>query len=142
MQKLIIDKQFDQQVWQTETEFDNEKYNEWLTDTAIDSLKSIYAIISDREDDIAADDVYVLGDVINMLEHTRIEKAEPRGEAWTVTAEDFTTRYDCSEVDDEQMAKMIDHVTHGMGNNDCMAECFWMHIDMEAEDNGLSRLED
>lgn len=77
MARLIIDKQFDQQVWQTETEFDDKKYNEWLQHAKEQLIKARELV----DDDIDQGCVYaeeidtnILGDLINMLDVIKVEK--------------------------------------------------------------------
>lgn len=65
--------QFDQAVWQTETGFTAEKYNAWLKD-AVGSLENIYQQI-ESSDNIDCADLYILGDIINMLSVTKIVKS-------------------------------------------------------------------
>lgn len=55
---------FDEQVFQTDTGFDESQYNEWLR-TATHNLQCIY--------DGMEYDNYMLGDVINMLSNTKIK---------------------------------------------------------------------
>lgn len=71
---LISPQQFDKEVWQTETGFSQEKYNAWLK-SAIGSLENIYQQ-SEDSDDINPTDLYLLGDVINMLGIIKIIKAK------------------------------------------------------------------
>ncbi len=63
---------FDKAVWQSRPDFKEEQYNEWLQSTAVKSLQSIYDII-ETSDGVSPDDMYVLGDVINMLSKTKIK---------------------------------------------------------------------
>ena len=58
---------FDEEVWQDETEFNQEQYNKWLKD-AIDELQLIYDTYNSD-----CGDIYVLGDIINMLSETQIK---------------------------------------------------------------------
>ena len=66
-------KQFDEEVLQDKTGFNQEQYNKWLKD-AIDELQLIYDTY-----DVSGvvceycGDVYVLGDIINMLSVTQIK---------------------------------------------------------------------
>lgn len=70
---LIIDpKRFDSEVWQSETEFTQKKYNSWLKD-ASRTLQDIYDVL-DESDDVSPDQLYILGDVINMLNAIEIKK--------------------------------------------------------------------
>ena len=55
---------FDEMVWQTETSFNEEEYNDWLK-AAIGTLQKIY---DDIEGLIEPSDLYILGDVINLLD--------------------------------------------------------------------------
>lgn len=67
MNRLVINKnEFDEAVWQDETEFTQDEYNVWLAN-AIEALNKIY----DSCDSNA--DTYIFGDIINMLNNTEIE---------------------------------------------------------------------
>ncbi len=55
---------FDEMVWQTETSFNEEEYNDWLKST-IGTLQKIY---DDIEGLIEPSELYILGDVINLLD--------------------------------------------------------------------------
>ncbi len=69
--KLIIDaKAFDKAVWNTETDFTQKSYNSWLSG-ASDALQRIYDELDDCET-IDSSDLYILGDIINMLGTTQI----------------------------------------------------------------------
>ena len=63
---------FDKAVWQSRPDFKEEQYNEWLQSTAVKSLQSIYDTIG-ISDGVSPDDMYALGDVINMLSKTKIK---------------------------------------------------------------------
>lgn len=63
---------FDKAVWQSKSDFNEGQYNEWLQSTAVKSLQSIYGII-ETIGDVTPGDMYVLGDVINMLSKTKIK---------------------------------------------------------------------
>lgn len=70
---LIIDpKRFDSEVWQSETEFTQKNYNTWLKG-ASRTLQDIYDVL-DESDDVNPDQLYILGDVINMLNAIEIKK--------------------------------------------------------------------
>lgn len=70
---LIIDpKRFDSEVWQNETEFTQKNYNTWLKG-ASRTLQDIYDVL-DESDDVSPDQLYILGDVINMLNAIEIKK--------------------------------------------------------------------
>lgn len=77
-------KAFDQAVFQTDTEFDTLKYNEWK-DNATKALQRIYDQIDDIPS-IETADCYILGDIINLLSDMTID-ADHRAETWTVTAD-------------------------------------------------------
>lgn len=65
----IIPERFDEKVWNTETNFNEKKYNDWLR-SSVDVLKKIY----DKMDDfVDASDLYILGDLVNMLDNTIIK---------------------------------------------------------------------
>lgn len=66
--KLIIEnkEKFDNAVWQTKTDFNEKSYREWLKN-ASKTLQEIY----DTYDGGA--DVYILGDVINMIDTIKVE---------------------------------------------------------------------
>ena len=70
---LTIDpKRFDSEVWQSETEFTQKNYNTWLKG-ASRTLQDIYDVL-DESDDVSPDQLYILGDVINMLNAIEIKK--------------------------------------------------------------------
>lgn len=68
----IKPQQFDKAVWQTETGFTSAKYNTWLKN-AVDSLQNIYQQLEESEE-VEIADLYILGDIINMLNITKIVK--------------------------------------------------------------------
>lgn len=69
---LIIDpKRFDSAVWQNETGFTQKNYNAWLKG-ASRTLQDIYDAI-DGSDEVSPDQLYILGDVINMLNNIQIK---------------------------------------------------------------------
>lgn len=68
----IKPQQFDKAVWQTETGFTSAKYNAWLKN-ATDSLQNIYQQL-EESDEVDITDLYILGDIINMLSITKIVK--------------------------------------------------------------------
>lgn len=59
--------EFDESVWQMQTDFSQEEYQSWLK-TAISELQTIY----DSEGEQG--DFYVLGDVINLLSILKVVK--------------------------------------------------------------------
>lgn len=70
---LTIDpKRFDFEVWQSETGFTQKNYNTWLED-ASHTLQNIYDVL-DGSGDVSPDQLYILGDVINMLNAIEIKK--------------------------------------------------------------------
>ena len=70
---LTIDpKRFDSEVWQSETGFTQKNYNTWLED-ASHTLQNIYDVL-DGSGDVSPDQLYILGDVINMLNAIEIKK--------------------------------------------------------------------
>lgn len=70
---LIIDpKRFDFAVWQDKTGFTQKNYNAWLKG-ASRNLQDIYDAI-DGSDDVSPEQLYLLGDVINMLNAIEIKK--------------------------------------------------------------------
>lgn len=69
---LIIDpKRFDSAVWQNETGFTQKNYNAWLKGASC-TLQDIYDAI-DGSDEVSPDQLYILGDVINMLNNIQIK---------------------------------------------------------------------
>ena len=69
---LTIDlKHFDEAVWQNNTDFNQQSYNSWLQ-TASTSLQRIYNLLEDN-DDVNTSDLYILGDVINILDNIEIK---------------------------------------------------------------------
>lgn len=67
MNKLLINpKRFDEEVWQYPTEFTQKDYNDWLHG-AVKTLEEIY------DDYDGKVDIYILGDIINMLGNTEIK---------------------------------------------------------------------
>lgn len=136
MATLIIKdkKEFDQQVWQLDAEWDtNEQYNDWMK-RASDALQRIYNAIEDVEE-IDSDDFYTMGDVINMLNNVNVD-AEPQAEAWVVSMGDFEDKYDCDVLDYEQKRVLCERASHIM-QNDGMAEYYWLAIEAAAEEAGL-----
>ena len=72
---LTIDpKRFDVEVWQGETEFTERNYNTWL-EGASRTLQDIYDVLG-GSDDVSPEQLYVLGDVTNMLNAIEIKKQE------------------------------------------------------------------
>lgn len=70
---LTIDpKRFDSEVWQSETGFTQKNYNTWL-EGASRTLQDIYDVL-DGSGDVSPDQLYILGDVINMLNAIEIKK--------------------------------------------------------------------
>ena len=66
--KLIFDKKtFDDVVFSGETDFTKSKYNEWLSTTVLPTLKQIY-----EEQQLNPSNIYVLGDIINILDNTEL----------------------------------------------------------------------
>lgn len=112
-------KEFDEAVFQTSTEFDTARYNEWRK-TASEALQRIYTKIEDM-DGIDTEDFYTLGDVLNLLCHITID-AEHTAETWTVSKDDFN-RYDLSHLTDKEVNALIDRAAH-IAQNDGMGEHF------------------
>lgn len=73
MNTLVINnrKEFDNAVWQDETGFTADEYNTWLNAT-VKTLQKIYNRI-DCKDIVDCEDLYILGDVINMLDHVVVD---------------------------------------------------------------------
>ena len=70
---LIIDpKRFDSEVWQSETGFSQKNYNTWL-ENASRTLQGIYDVL-DGSGGVSPDQLYILGDIINMLNAIEIKK--------------------------------------------------------------------
>lgn len=67
----IAPKRFDEAVWQSNTDFNQQSYNSWLQ-TASTSLQRIYNMLEDN-DDVNTSDLYILGDVINILDNIEIK---------------------------------------------------------------------
>lgn len=65
----ITPKIFDEAVWQTETDFDEQSYNNWLK-SSVALLQNIYDEIDGKVD---AGKLYNLGDIINMLDSITIK---------------------------------------------------------------------
>ena len=65
----ITPKIFDEAVWQTETDFDEQSYNNWLK-SSVALLQNIYDEIDGKVD---AGKLYNLGDIINMLDSISIK---------------------------------------------------------------------
>ena len=71
--KLLIEPdKFDMAVWNTKTDWTAKGYNSWLK-TASGALQRIYDVL---EEDKSVDsfDLYLLGDVINILDTIKIIK--------------------------------------------------------------------
>ena len=67
---LVNAKKFDKQVWQHETEFNQEKYNKCLNGTS-DNFQFIYDTYN--VDGVDCGDVYLIGDISNILSTIRIK---------------------------------------------------------------------
>lgn len=67
----IAPKHFDEAVWQNNTDFNQQSYNSWLQ-TASTSLQRIYNML-EGNDDVNTSDLYILGDVINILDNIEIK---------------------------------------------------------------------
>lgn len=138
--KINDKKEFDKQVWQNETGFDNKKYNEWIK-AAVKDLQDIYNCIDcGEEHHIDTSAMYRLGDVINLLSAIKVE-SEHEAETWTVTKGDFED-YDISRMTEEEVNAMIDDAANTIANNDGMADYFHQHIHEVAENHGLNELYD
>lgn len=71
--KLLIEPdKFDMAVWNTQSDFSTNEYNSWLR-TASGTLQRIYDVLADGEI-IDSSDLYLLGDVINILDTIKIAK--------------------------------------------------------------------
>ncbi len=68
---VINPKRFDEAVWQSNTNFNQRSYNSWLQ-TASTSLQRIYNMLENNED-VNTSDLYILGDVINILDNIEIK---------------------------------------------------------------------
>lgn len=80
MAQLLITntEKFDNEVWQTKTDFTESMYQEWLHD-ATENLQ----VILDNSEVFDATQ-YVLGDVINLLSHLQVKVAPPRTHSWSL----------------------------------------------------------
>lgn len=136
MAKLYIENrnEFDQQVWQTETEFTNKDYNDWKN-RASEALQRVYDCI-DCDDPIDTADLYVLGDIINMLSAITIEsEARP---ALVASLNDFDFRgYPTEDLDREEQDMLLTSMYGGVNNNDCIMDCYYQHIELIAEERGI-----
>lgn len=134
-------KEFDQQVWQTETDFNNAKYTEWLRNAA-ETLQRIKNVIEGDAypTDITPTDANILGDVINMLESIEVD-SDYRADSWTCTAGDFGN-YDTSHIDEEEMETMINEVAKGMQNDGNVSDTYWDIIEYIAEQHGCKEQPD
>lgn len=119
----ITPKEFDQAVFQTNTELNQEQYNTWLHDTATKAMQRIYEKIDGQ---VIPHDQYLLGDVINLLSTIRIT-TEPQASPWVVTPDDIATRYDISHLSDEEVRTLVDSCSRAM-SNDGMADYYWEGI--------------
>lgn len=71
--KLFIQpEKFDMAVWNTKSGFSTNEYNSWLK-TASCALQRIYDTLEENEN-IESSDLYLLGDVINILDTIKITK--------------------------------------------------------------------
>lgn len=145
MAQLIINnkKEFDQQVWQTETGFDTKQYNEWMHN-ASNTLAQLRTMIEDDIDNgccaISPVDLYIMGDVINLLSSISVD-ADHRAESWTCTRGDFDG-YVLDGIDEDEINEMIDQVGEDMGNNSGVAESYWQHVEYVTEEHGLQKHDD
>lgn len=75
MNRLVIDnaEEFDHAVWQTPSGFNDERYNQWLKNSVEILLHIRNEIEECKEIDIRPSEVYIMGDVINMLSVVTIE---------------------------------------------------------------------
>lgn len=82
--KITNRAEFDEQVWQTKNNWSSREYNEWLQTSAIPSLQRIYDDFMESDDaeqerrayageTATTADLYVLGDIINMLTNMNVE---------------------------------------------------------------------
>lgn len=124
----INPKDFDQQVFQTNTEFTQEQYNTWLH-----NITSLVQTVRDWLDEganspcpVDTTEINQLGDLANLLSTITIT-TEPRGETWTVTPADIDGRYDISHLSDEEVRTLVDRCAHCC-QNDGMADYYWEAI--------------
>lgn len=60
---------FDEAVWQTETDFNEQRYNNWLK-SSVSLLQNIYDVIDGK---VEVEKLYNFGDIINMLDSITIK---------------------------------------------------------------------
>lgn len=124
--------EFDENVWQTATNFSCKQYNEWR-ENAVKTLQSIY---SKTESIIPAEHTYLLGDIINLLSAIKIEsEARP---VLVASLEDFdgNSSYDISKLSVEEQDKLLEDMYEDMEDDPTM-ECFWQHIAQVAKEHEL-----
>lgn len=147
--KIQNTNEFDQQVWQYETEFTNEQYQKAIDNFAEVAQRIYDAIDQCEEIDVDTTDLYQLGDLINMLSNIKVETApqsdtdaEYVGHCWDCTREDFESEeyanYDLSGKSDEEVRQMIDEVADMM-QNDYVSSMYWQCVNDVAEAHGLTK---
>jgi hypothetical protein len=70
-------KQFEESVFQTSSNLSISDLQLWISETAINGLKNIYSALEDNElldDEIGSEDLYLLGDVINLLSEIQLKE--------------------------------------------------------------------
>lgn len=69
---ILHKEDFYKEIWNNNPQFTEHDYNEWLEDSAIPALQSIYKAL-DNVGEVSADKQYLLGDIINLLSITKIK---------------------------------------------------------------------
>ena len=136
-------KEFDQQVWQYETNFTTEQYQSCIKNFS-DVLSRIYDMLDQNEDiDVDQADLYQLGDLINLLDNIKVD-TEHTGIAWSTSRSDFDEiqGYVLDGIDEDEINEMIDEVDEYMGNDDDVADSFWMHLNAVADEHNLQKRTD
>lgn len=125
-------KAFDNEVWQTVTDFSEKQYNEWLGN-AIKNLQKAKEILEDTA--TKGIDVYMIGDIINLLDTMHIS-TEHMENTWVVTADDFS-EYDTDGLSEEEMEGLISLTAEFFNGDDCAGDCYQNCIRDAAEEYNL-----
>lgn len=64
---------FDEKVFNCNSYFSQDEYNDWLQDTVVEALKKVYDEMPEEGKTIGEMiDIYAIGDLINLLENTEM----------------------------------------------------------------------
>lgn len=131
--------EFDQQVWQTDSNFSQERYKEWLTHAAI-ILSHTIEQVEGSNADVSPDALFILGDVANLLANLQVKVDEDySATAWEICEEDLW-EYDLDGLSKAEIRSIIDEVADRMGDNECVCEDFRIIRSHVAEEHGLQQI--